>query len=283
MQSWSKHFNLEFIEMERQDACILINSTPKYFYLLPLQLTLLQRYAPKLKWPIYFATESLDHPIVIKVMLEFGVKILALPSSDAGFLESRLAALQKLAPQITYVLPLQEDFLLDRTPDYEALRDALYILDTDRLVSSLRLTPCPGPQSNDLLYSKEKPWRILGERNEYIFTYQSTLWRKMDLISYYKELIQKINKNYDTVEQRKHAALTLNLGETSFGQQLLQKCLPNVMHLCWPRAGPWSNAVYLCPWPYRPTAVVRGNLEPFAKELFEREGIKLDSATTNLL
>jgi hypothetical protein len=271
--------------MERSDVCILINSTPKYFYLLPLQLTLLRRYASQLKWPIYFATEALDHPITVKLILEFGVKILALSVSQSGFLESRQAALQKLPSTITYVLPLQEDFLLDRKPDSTALSDALYILDTDRTVSSLRLTPCPGPQSTDLLYSKEKPWRILGDRNEYIFTYQATLWRRLDLQLYYNELVSQIEKTNKSAseEEKKNLALVHNLGESSFGQKILQKILPQTYHLCWPRAGPWSNAVYLCPWPYRPTAVTRGTLEPFAKELFEREGVKLDGQTVNLL
>lgn len=271
--------------MDRQDVCILINSTPKYFYLLPLQLTLLKRYAAQLKWPIYLATEALDHPTILKCVVDFGVKPIALPFADAGFLESRRKALQLLPPSITYVLPLQEDFLLDRKPDYDGLKDALFILDTDRLVSSLRLTPCPGPQSTDLIYVKEKPWRILGEGNQYLFTYQATLWRRMDLQTYYNQLLHQIEKTYGTNSdaEKKHAALTLNLGESAFGQQILQKCLPNVLHLAWPRAGPWSNAVYLCPWPYRPTAVTRGNLEPFAKELFEREGVKLDAPTTGLL
>ena len=72
------------------------------------------------------------------------------------------------------------------------------------------------------------------------------------------------------------------MGE-KLGQKILQKVLPNTYHLAWPRTGSWSNAVYLCPWPYRPTAVTRGNLEPFAKELFQREGVKLDGQTVNLL
>ena len=271
--------------MDRKDVCLLINSTPKYFYLLPLQLTMLKRYASQLKWPIYFATEALDHPITVKLIVEFGVKVISLAGSEAGFLESRQAALQKLPSSIAYVLPLQEDFLLDRKPDYDSLKDALFILDTERMVSSLRLTPCPGPQPSDLQYSKEKPWRILGERNQYIFTYQATLWRRMDLQMYYTELnhqIEKINTSASE-EDKKQLALVNNLGEASFGQKVLQKVLPNTYHLAWPRVGPWSNAVYLCPWPYRPTAVVRGSLEPFAKELFDREGIKLDGQTVNLL
>ena len=87
---------MRYTRMDRQDVCILINSTPKYFYLLPLQLTMLKRYAPKLQWPIYFATEALDHPIVSKLILEFNVKILSLSHSHESFLESRQAALSKL-------------------------------------------------------------------------------------------------------------------------------------------------------------------------------------------
>jgi hypothetical protein len=264
--------------MNRQDVCILLNSTPKYFYLLPLQLTLLKRYASVVKWPIYLATEALDNPIVIKVILEHNIKIISLSGSEEPFLESRQAAIRKLPSNITYVLPLQEDFLLDRTPNTNALEDALRILDTDRMVSSLRLTPCPGPQNNDLVYMKEKPWRILGEKNDYIFTFQATLWRRMDLQMYYDELLRQVSKTFGEVssEERKQIQLVQNVAEASFGQKILQKTLPTVYHLAWPRAGPWPNAVYLCPWPYRPTAVTRGILEPFAKELFEREGIKFE-------
>ena len=266
--------------MERQDVCILLNSTPKYFYLLPLQMTLLRRYAPLLKWPIYLATEALDNPIVTKLVLEHGVKLISLSASEEPFLESRQAAIRKLPSSILYVLPLQEDFLLDRAPNYPALEDALRILDTDRMVSSLRLMPCPGPQNNDLLYIKDKPWRILGEKNEYIFTFQATLWRRMDLQMYYDELLRQIAKTFGVVsgEQRKQIQIIQNVAEASFGQKILQKALPTVYHLAWPRVGPWSNAVYLCPWPYRPTAVTRGTLEPFAEELFEREGIKFETS-----
>jgi hypothetical protein len=44
------------------------------------------------------------------------------------------------------------------------------------------------------------------------------------------------------------------------------------IHLAWPREGAHPNAVYLCPWPYRPTAVVRGLFESWANELAKREG-----------
>ena len=271
--------------MNRQDVCLLINSTPKYFYLLPLQLTLLRRYAPDLQWPVYFATEVPDHPIAVQLQKEFDVHLLHLEASKAGFLESRSAALSLLPPSLTYVLPLQEDFLLDRSPDTKALLDALYILDTDRSVSSLRLMPCPGPHESDGLYVKEKAWKLLSSKDTYIFTYQATLWRRMDLTLYFDGLLTSIAKDFGTrtSEEKKYLALMNNVGENHYGQEVLKKTLPDTLHLCWPRAHSHPNAVYLCPWPYRPTAVTRGRLESFAEELFRREGVKFERPSSDTM
>lgn len=271
--------------MDRQDVCLLLNSTPKYFFMLPLQLTLLRRYAPNLKWPVYFATEVPDHPIAKQLESEFGVKILPLAKESEGFLESRQVALTMLPSEISYVLPLQEDFLLDRSPNEKALLDALYILDTDRHVSSLRLMPCPGPHESDVSYVKEKPWKVLGEKDTFLFTYQATMWRRMDLSLFFQALLYSIQKDFGKREdsEKKYMALTSNVGENHYGQAVVRAALPHTMHLCWPRAHPHPNAVYLSPWPYRPTAITRGRLEPFAEELFRREGVKFERPTAPLL
>jgi hypothetical protein len=276
---------LEKNRMNRQDVCLLINSTPKYFYMLPLQLTLLRRYAPMVKWPVYFATEHPTDPISQQLEKEFDVKLLPLPNEKAGFLESRHAALSLLPPDVKYVLPLQEDFLLDRTPMVDALLEALYILDTDRHISSIRLMPCPGPRITDPEYVKEKPWKILTANDPYIFTYQATVWRRMDLTIYFNTLLQTMEKNFGNRpdHEKKHLALTSNLGESLYGQNVLKQCLPDTYHLAWPRAHENPNAVYLCPWPYRPTAVTRGRLEAFAEELFRREGVKFERPQGNML
>lgn len=246
---------------------------------------MLRRYAPELKWPVYFATEVPNDPVAIQLQNELDVHILTISQEDAGFLESRFSALKLLPSSITYVLPLQEDFLVDRKPDYENLKDALSILDIDRHVSSLRLTPCPGPHETDVLYSKDKKWRVLGPKNIYTFTYQATLWRRWDLTAYFNALLTSIRKDFGdkSSKDKKYLALTSNVGENHYGQAILQKVLPDTFHLCWPRAGKWSNAVYLCPWPYRPTAVTRGRLEPFAEELFQREGVKFEHPGQNIL
>ena len=103
--------------MNRTDIAYLINSTPKYYYLLPLHLILVRRYAPELTWPIYIASEEPEHPILVECVNTHGVKILPLKQVDRFFLESRLAATLALPPEIKYVFPIQEDFLLERRPD----------------------------------------------------------------------------------------------------------------------------------------------------------------------
>lgn len=267
--------------MDRQDVCILINSTPRYFPVLELQLKLLRRYAPKLHWAVYFATEASSSSFVNDLQKKYSLEVIPLDETETGFLESREAALRKLPKTYTYVLPLQEDFLLDREPMYKILAEACRILDMDRNVASLRLMPCPGPMEKDPLYHPEMKWKVLTEDDTMTFTYQATLWRTYDLHSYYKTLLTSIQKDFPsatTPEQKKTIALKMNCAETHYGQSKLRSN-PNLLHLSWDRAGPWANAVYLCPFPYRPTAIVQGKIEPFAQELSKREGmgeLKLD-------
>ena len=204
------------------------------------------------------------------------MELVVLSADNSGFLESRAAGVRGLPSEIMYVLPLQDDFLLDREPMYDMLEEACAILDMDRNVASLRLSPCPGPAKEDPLYNSNKVWKILSDNDDMVFTYQATLWRRIDYYAFFKELLKGVEKDYPeavTVEQKRHVALNVNCAEISYGQNLLKTVSGEmILHLAYPRAGPWSNAVYLCPFPYRPTAIVRGKLEDFAKELGKREG-----------
>lgn len=107
----------------------------------------------------------------------------------------------------------------------------------------------------------------------------------MDLLTYYSTLLRSIQKDFGekSVQDKKYLALSSNVGENHYGQRIVRDCLKDTLHLCWPRAHQNPNAVYLSPWPYRPTAVTRGNLEPFAEELFRREGVKFERPTVNTL
>ncbi len=262
--------------MERQDVCILINSTPRYYDIVSLQVLLIRRYASRLQWPVYFATEDPTHPVCQLLKTTYGVNLLTLDTkTESGFLESREAGLHLLPSDVKYVLMLQDDFLLDREPMYKMLAQACSILDMDRSVASLRLMPCPGPVESDPAYHPDmKHWRILTENDQMLFTYQATLWRKFDAHTFYKGLLDSIAKDFPaavTAQEKKDIALKMNCAETHYGQEKL-RAQPHLLHLAWARTGAWPNAVFLCPFPYRPTAIVKGKLEPFAAELAKREG-----------
>ena len=263
--------------MDRTDCAYLINTTPKYFYLLKLHITLLHRYAPSLAWPIYLATET---PELLTTPLP-KVTVLRLPTNKAGFFESREAAVAMLPAHIKYVFPIQEDFLLEGRPMEKEIAEALQILDADPQVSSLRLMPCPGPNALDVSYKPQGPWKILDFDVEMVFTYQATVWRRAPYQTFMKSLLHK-TEHLDE-RQKIVAAIKVNIAEIAEGQMLLRNLFnqglalqkEQALHLAYPRSYSHPNAVYLCPWPYRPTAVVRGTLEPWASELAQREGVSL--------
>ena len=75
--------------------------------------------------------------------------------------------------------------------------------------------------------------------------------------------------------EKNRIAIKVNIAENADGQRILKE-LSDSLHISVIRQYPHPNAVYLCPWPYRPTAVVQGVLQPWAIELAEREGFQLN-------
>ena len=66
---------------------------------------------------------------------------------------------------------------------------------------------------------------------------------------------------------------SLNIAEGKYGCQFTLRYPEKLLGII--RDGEYSNAVYRSPIPYRPTAIVRGKLEDWAKDLFKREGINI--------
>jgi hypothetical protein len=266
--------------MDRQDVAYLVNSTPKYYYLLPLHFALLRRYGASCKWPVYIASETPNDPILLRCKEEFNVQILPLESKDKYFLESRLAAVKALPTTVKYVFPIQEDFLLQGRPDRTAIEEALQIFDTDDTVSSIRLMPCPGPNKDSEVY-KNSCYRELNE--EFMFTYQATLWRRDQYCLFFSCLLEfpegafvsRMPKGLTPDQQKKWLQVDINLAENQIGQGKFKEVLGTQNHLAYPRAHAKPNAVYLCPWPYRPTAVEKGKVGQWVYEFAEREGFPL--------
>jgi hypothetical protein len=261
------------------DKCAyLVNSTPKFYGLLPLHFTLVKRYAPWLDMPMFLATEEPNHPICQQVK-EMGVELILLRPSEAGFLDSRAIALQQLAltGRFTMVLPVQEDFLLERDPDPAAILEAIELLQLT--CASVRLMPCPGPGGSTL---KNFPdWALITPVTDtYGFTFQATIWRLDVCVTWYRDLCKKLEAEWPVAttpaNQRRHVEIRGNFAENADGQLFFWK--QGGVHAGWKRLGAWPNAVYMSPWPYRPTAVVQGRLEPWAEELGKREGVPISLA-----
>ena len=258
--------------MNRNDVLYLINTTPKYFYLLELHIGLIRRYAPTLKWDIWIATEEPESPLIRAL----GVKILPLAKEESGFLNSRRAALDTLKDLYTYIVPVQEDFLLERTPDIARIAESIEILDKDPSVKSIRWMPCPGPAVGDFVYSGS--WKELSPaRDGYMFVFQMCIWRSEVVYEWYTRLCSQFDIDYPqtmTEEERRIAEIRANYAEAVRGQKYFAEwmCSAGEKHLAFIRAHKSPNAVYMSPWPYRPTAVVGGRLEDWAIELAKREG-----------
>jgi len=252
--------------------------------MLPLHFALVRRYADFLPFTLVLATEEPEHPICQQVVKDYGVELLPLKAAEAGFLESRAAALRDLAlsGRFLYVLPMQEDFLLDRTPDVTHIVEALTILQgADGVIASVRLMPCPGAKGT--VFTSAKSWAgLLPETDEYGFTFQATLWRLEECCAWYGALCAKLEEEFPLAstspDRRRQIEVSVNYAENAEGQRFFWKFFKErrQVHLGWIRKGAWSNAVYLSPWPYRPTAIVKGRLEPWAVELGIREGVPLN-------
>lgn len=271
------------LEWEAMCKCVyLVNSTPKYYFMLPLHFALLERYGSATVDAMHkvLATEVPDHPICKEIAEKYGVEILPLDPKDAGFLDSRAAALRALDAQgkWEFVLPMQEDFLLDRRDGDDWIRvGAMSQLKAGKGVASVRLMPCPGPKKPQ---SEAAAWWDLDkDYDEYGFVFQATLWRLDSCLAFYTAITERLERMWPKATtspaRRIDIEVRANFAENVDGQRFFWEFFARrgEKHMAWQRTGAWSNAVYLCPWPYRPTAIVKGKVEPWAIELAQREGM----------
>ena len=261
--------------MDRNDVVILVNSTPKYYYILDFMFGMLRRYAPDLVWDCVLATEMPDHPVCASLKAKYNVIILPLKDDDKGFLNSRRAALTQLVSRYKYCLPLQDDFILERGLDGDALKNVLEKFDKTPHLVSARLMPCPGPLE---IVMGDSLWAPIARNDEYKFVFQATLWKTKACLEWYTRICDVLEmyapKEVSSDIHRTQIEIRGNIAENSIGQGEFWKwsVIQKYVHIAWIRKGSWSNAVYLSPFPYRPTAIVKGKFEPWAQELAKREG-----------
>jgi hypothetical protein len=252
--------------MLRTDVAYVVNSTPNYYFLLKAHFGLMDLYAKGLQWPVYIGSE------VPETITDYPAICIPLSEADSGFWESRVATVEALPAEIKYVLPMQEDFFLERKVDSEMLEKILSYMDKHTDVLSARLMPCPGPVSKVEVI---EGWSQLSEKDVYLFVFQATLWRREAYVSYLKAVIQKAKSLYPDLEgyEWNKMAVIENLAENMDGRSIFLKLFEGCRHLAWIRSSSRPNAVYDSIWPYRPTAVVKGVFQDWAKELLIREDL----------
>jgi hypothetical protein len=170
---------------------------------------------------------------------------------------------------------MQEDFILEHPAWPGEFNAILRQMDEDPRLASARLMPCPGPKG-----AGDASWIPLAPETDAVgFTFQATLWRFDACLAWYTHICRVSRELAPTATEKERVRLEVstNLAENTTGQREFWD-LSRVRvwtHLAWRRHGLQSNAVYLCPFPYRPTAIVRGELEGWASELARREGIRI--------
>ena len=247
-------------------VCVLINSCPKYNQLAIASCCLIRRYATSLSWPIFLATAGLNDEQKA-MMMAAGVNVIEQGPENGEFLESRIEALRTLQKNFSLVLLLQDDFFLDRAPCYADLDATVAMMSEHSEIVCTRLMPCPGPTGD-----------AFGELREITvgpycyFSFQAAIWSVPWLLKFFEGVFRKSQPLFSKYQQftRNQFWLLVNPCEKDVGADVAVEIGGRFVGFS--RKGNWSNAIYLSPWPYRPTAVERGVLQPWAKEMLIREG-----------
>jgi hypothetical protein len=271
-------------------CCVLINTCPKYKFLALAQVILIRRYAPDLSLPIYLACSEFTKNDLVKLD-EMNIRVIHQTQEENGdFIGCRIHALKKIkeTTEYEYIILLQEDFLLDRTPSYSYIEKSLGLMQENTDIACIRLMPCPGPantqQSDKLL---QQNWLEILPNEAYFFSFQAAIWRLPWVLDFFVEMTKESQEYLagKPIQIRNHYWIRMNPCEQELGQKVAIKLLSlrsaeNGIFLGYPRRCPWPNGVLLSPWPYRPTAVEKGILQQWAIDFLSREGLSVRNQTS---
>jgi hypothetical protein len=110
----------------------------------------------------------------------------------------------------------------------------------------------------------------MSAKDTYHFCFQASLWKRNECQEWYSAICDEVEK-----KGMKELELKMNIAENEIGQSLFLSLFEHKCIIGYIRDHKEPNAVYMSPWPYRPTAIIKGVIQPFAIELGEREGYRL--------
>ena len=152
------------------------------------------------------------------------------------------------------VILLQEDFLIERPVNKELINDLIETFKTHKDIGYIRCTPCPGPKGNAIQYPKVM-LGLFHPQQDYLFSFQATIWR----VSFLSQLLQAYQ----------HRSTILNIEKDL--TQLLSRTSHKLLGII--RTDNSPDGVFQSPIPYRPTAIIKGQIQPWAIELIKKHQI----------
>ena len=229
--------------------CIVISSTPKYSYIWEPFFKMLYKYW-KTPPDIYFISSGkcsfLNEKYDINVYET---------ASDLGFLGGYLHVLNDIKSMYSTFICMQDDFIIQKNVNTELLSLYRDILE-DTTIGCIRLMPCPEPKGNIHKFNTVTLKEVV-KNDDYSFSFQSCMWN----IEFFIRLCTEC-KDMNTW-----------LIEPYLSNKLTKT---NKLLLGYIRESSHRDAVLQSPVPYRPTAIVRGKLQDWAKQLLQENDIRIN-------
>ena len=225
-----------------KNTAIFISSTPKYSFIWDTFFTLLRNNWENCPYPIYFISTGDTEYLTEK----YNINIEKI-EKDLGFLESYRYLCQKYKEKYSHFILLQEDYLIEKKVNQKTLDEYEKILFEKENIGFIRTMPCPGPKGEKRRFG-DIELRKINKNEDYSFCFQSSFWN----LEYFFDFT-KIPKNSPS-------------GSENFLAKKMRRCRKKEN---WGFIRPFkeSHAVYESPIPYRPTAIVKGKLQGWAKKL----------------
>lgn len=236
------------IEEDNQKTAIVISSTSKFKYIWHTFLYRLRKYWPDCPYQIYFTSDGDCQYLVDKYKINVFQQ-----KSDLGFLEGYRYVCHKISYKYKYFILLQDDFLIEKDVKQNILAKYEDIMENNNF-GFIRIMPCPGPKGERKKFGDIELGRI-NKNEDYSFSYQTSLWK----LDYFLRITDPPIPRWDDFNMSRKMKLDKNTEEL------------------WGFIRPFKewNAVYKCPIPYRPTAILKGKLLDWAKPLM-LEDIKFE-------
>jgi len=239
--------HIKKLQKPKINTAIVISTTKKYEFIWETFFTLLYKHWPKCEYPIFLISDG--NPKKLKDKFDINVFETV---DDLGFFQGYRFVLNKIKDQFRNAILLQDDFLIEKEVDVKFISKCVNIMNNDEKIGFIRLMPCPGPKGNRIQYDDISLGEIRrdGELPMFSFSCQAALYN----VEFYLKLMNTI-KNFNMPASQLERELSNEIKK--FDNQLLGFI----------RKSSHPDAVYNSPIPYRPTAIVGGKLEEWAKKL----------------